>query len=100
MQEQRAMRAANQTIADPSPITDPAMPVVEFTFDQGIAPKPDQDAVAGFDALLASLDPDTARQVLRECLAEIALWQHHLRVQESRYAGDDAEPRALFRISG
>jgi hypothetical protein len=85
------MRAANQI--------DPAMPVVEFTFDQGIAPKPDQDAVAGFDALLASLDPDTARHVLRECLAEIALWQHHLRVQESRYTSEDARPRELFRIS-
>jgi len=94
------MRAATQTFADPSSIADPAMPVVEFTFDQGIAPKPDQDAVAGFDALLASLDPDTARTVLRECLAEIALWQHHLRVQESRYASDDARPQSMFRISG
>src|SRR5690242_10966023 len=56
-EEERAMRAANQT--------DAAMPVVEFTFEQGIAPKPDQEAVAGFDALLASLDPDTARHVLR-----------------------------------
>jgi hypothetical protein len=100
MQEQRAMRAATRTLADPSPIADPAMPVVAFTFDQGIAPKPDQDAVAGFDALLASLDPDTARTALRECLAEIALWQHHLRVQESRYASDDARPQAMFRISG
>ena len=78
------MRAANQTFAE----TD------------GYAPKPDQDAVAGFDALLASLDPDTARHVLRECLAEIVLWQHHLRVQESHYASDEARPREMFRISG
>jgi hypothetical protein len=26
------------------------------------------------------------------------LWQHHLRVQESRYASDDGQPRELFRI--
>ncbi len=93
------MRTANQTFADRAPIADPALPVTEFDFD-GIAPKPDQEAVAGFDAVLASLDPVTARQVLRECLAEIALWQHHLRVQESRYASEDARPRELFRISG
>jgi len=86
------MRAANQTVADTP------LPVMEFTFEQDLAPKPDQDAVAGFDALLASLDPETARRVLRDCLAEIALWQHHLRVQESRYASEDARPRELFRI--
>lgn len=97
MQEQRAMRAATRTLADRTPIADPALPVTEFDFD-GIAPRPGQEAVAGFDALLASLDPDTARTVLRECLAEIALWQHHLRVQESRYASEDARPRELFRI--
>lgn len=92
------MRAANPLFADPSPIADPTMPVVEFTFDPEGAPRPGEDAVAGFDALLASLDPDTARQVLRECVAEVALWQHHLRVQESRYASEDARPRELFRI--
>jgi len=80
------------------PSTENALPVTEFTFEQGLAPKPDPEAVAGFDALLASLDPDTARRVLRECLAEIALWQHHLRVQESRYASEDPRPQALFRI--
>ena len=86
------MRAANQTS------TDDAMPVTGYTFEQGIAPRPDEASIAGFDALLASLDPDSARRVLRDCLAEIALWQHHLRVQESRYASDDARPQALFRI--
>ena len=65
---------------------------------QAFAPKPDRDTVAGFDALLADLDPDTARDVLRACLDGIALRQHHLRVQESRYASDDAQPRTLFRI--
>ena len=97
MQERRAMRAAHHTLVDRQPIADPALPVTEFDFD-GIAPRPDPEAVAGFDALLASLDPDTARLVLSECLAEIALWQHHLRVQESRYASQDARPLALFRI--
>jgi hypothetical protein len=90
------MRAANQLFADPPPTVDPAMPFV----DPDLAPRPDHDAVAGFDALLAGLDPDTARHVLRECLAGIALRQHQLRVQESRYAGEDARPQALFRISG
>lgn len=61
-------------------------------------PHPDQQAVEGFDALLRELDPATAQQVLRECVAEIALWQHHLRVQESRYASDDARPREMFHI--
>lgn len=92
------MRAANQGFVVPSPTPNADMPVVEFSFEAGPAPRPDQDAVAGFDALLARLDPDTARVVLRECLAEIALWQHHLRVQESRYASEDARPRELFRI--
>jgi hypothetical protein len=86
------MRAANQTIDDP------ALPAMDFGFDGDVAPRPDRDAVAGFDALLSTLDPDTARHVLSECLAEIALWQHHLRVQASRYANDDARPRELFRI--
>lgn len=92
------MRAANQGFAVPSPTADAGMPVVEFTFEQAAAPRPDREAVAGFDALLARLDPETARVVLRDCVAEIALWQHHLRVQESRYASDDARPRELFRI--
>ena len=60
--------------------------------------QPDQETVAGFDALLARLDPATARQVLHEGLAEIGLWQHHLRVQESRYASDDGQPRELSHI--
>jgi hypothetical protein len=76
-EEERAMRAANQSFANH---------------------RPDQETVAGFDAALAGLDPDTARRVLSEGLAEIALWQHHLRVQESRYASDDGQPRELFRI--
>lgn len=92
------MRAANQPCADPSPIAAPPMPVAEFAVDFAAPPRPDRDAVAGFDALLDSLDPDTARHVLRECLAEIVLWQHHLRVRESRYASDEARPRELFRI--
>ncbi len=92
------MRAANQGFVVPSPTTDADMPVREFTFDQRTVPRPDQEAVAGFDALLARLDPQTAHAVLRDCVAEIALWQHHLRVQESRYASDDARPRDLFRI--
>lgn len=92
------MRAANPGFAVPSPTADADMPVAEFTFDQGAAPRPDREAVAGFDALLARLDPEIARVVLRDCLAEIALWQHQLRVQESRYASDDARPRDLFRI--
>ena len=65
---------------------------------QTFAPTPDQDAVAGMDALIATLEPEAARDVLRECLAGIALRQHRLRVQERRYAGDEAQPRALFRI--
>jgi hypothetical protein len=76
-EEERAMRAAIQSFAHQLP---------------------DQETVAGFDAVLAGLDPDTARQVLHEGLAEIGLWQHHLRVQESRYASDDGQPRELFRI--
>jgi hypothetical protein len=92
------MRAANPPSAKPSPTADPSMPVVEFAFGPAVPPQPDRDAVAGFDALLASLDPDTARHVLRESLAEIVLWQHHLRVRESRYASDEARPRELFRI--
>jgi len=35
---------------------------------------------------------------MRDRLAEIALWRHHLRVNDSRYA-DSSTPRALFRIS-
>lgn len=92
------MRATTQPSTAPSPTDDQSLPVVEFAFDPAVPPRPDRDAVAGFDALLASLDPDTARHVLRESLAEIVLWQHHLRVRESRYASDGARPRELFRI--
>ncbi|MDQ2702793.1 MAG: hypothetical protein M3Y70_08300 [Pseudomonadota bacterium] len=60
-------------------------------------PIPDAQAVASFEALLASLEPDVARVVLRDCLAEIALWQHHLRVQQRHYAAD-ARPREMFHI--
>ena len=35
---------------------------------------------------------------IRDRLAEIALWQHHLRVNDSRYASDSAKPRELFHI--
>lgn len=88
------MRAANPTFA----ATPDIPPVAGFDLADGLAPRPDLDTVAGFDALLASLDPDTARHVLRECLVEIALWQHHLRVQDSRYASDAPQPREMFRI--
>ena len=69
------------------------------TFDLGPIPHPDEQAVAGFDALLSRLDPATAQRVLQECLAEIALWQHHQRVQERHYA-TDARPREMFHIGG
>ena len=59
--------------------------------------RPDDQAIAGFDALLRNMDPETAHRVLQECLAEIALWQHHLRVQERHYAAD-ARPREMFHI--
>ena len=59
--------------------------------------RPDDQAIAGFDALLRNMDPETAQRVLQECLAEIALWQHHLRVQERHYAAD-ARPREMFHI--
>lgn len=61
-------------------------------------PYPDQQAIAGLDVLLQGLDPETAQRLLRDCLDEIALRQHRLRVQESHYAGDDARPRELFHI--
>lgn len=61
-------------------------------------PQPDPEAIAGFDVLLEGLDPETAKLVLRDCLAEIALWQHQLRVQETRYASDEARPREMFHI--
>ena len=71
------------------------------TFDLGPTPRPDlrpdNQAIAGFDALLSGLDPVTAQRVLQECLAEIALWQHHLRVQERHYAAD-VRPREMFHI--
>lgn len=35
---------------------------------------------------------------IRDRLAEIALWRHHLRVNDSRYASDSARPRELFHI--
>jgi uncharacterized membrane protein YkvA (DUF1232 family) len=35
---------------------------------------------------------------IRDRLAEIALWQHHMRVNESHYAGDNAKPQELFHI--
>jgi hypothetical protein len=76
-QEERAMRAAYQSFAHQLP---------------------DQETVAGFDARLAGLDPVTARHAVSEGLAEIALWQHHQRVQASRYASDDGQPRELFHI--
>jgi hypothetical protein len=56
------------------------------------------EPTTSFDALLQGLDPETADQVLRDCRAEVALWQHHLRVQETSYASDDPRPRELFRI--
>jgi hypothetical protein len=93
------MRATHPTIDDS------ALPAMDFGvgvgvgvgFDDDLPPRPDRDAVADFDALLAGLDPETARDMLCECLAGIALWQHQLRVQASRYA-NDARPRELFRI--
>ncbi len=59
--------------------------------------RPDHEAIAGFDALLSGMDPETAQRVLQECLAEIALWHHHVQVQERHYA-TDARPREMFRI--
>ena len=67
------------------------------TFDLDPIPRPDPQAIAGFDALLQGMEPETAQRVLRECVAEIALWQHHLRVQERHYA-TDARPREMFHI--
>ena len=71
------------------------------TFDLDPIPRPDvrpdHQAIAGFDALLRGMEPEAAQRVLQECLAEIALWQHHLRVQERHYAAD-ARPRELFHI--
>jgi hypothetical protein len=61
-------------------------------------PYPDQQALAGLDALMRQLDPETAQRLLRDCLDEIALRQQRLRVQESHYAGEDARPRELFHI--
>ena len=71
------------------------------TFDLDPIPRPDvrpdHQAIAGFDALLRGMEPEAAQRVLQECLAEIALWQHHLRVQERHYAAD-ARPREMFHI--
>ena len=66
--------------------------------DLNPTPYPDQRAFAGLDAVMRELDPATAQRLLRDCLDEIALRQHRLRVQESHYAGDDARPRQLFHI--
>jgi hypothetical protein len=56
------------------------------------------EPIMSFDALLQGLDPETADRVLRDCRAEVALWQQHLRVQESSYASNDPRPRELFHI--
>ena len=42
--------------------------------------------------------PARRRAWIRDRLAEVALWRHHLHVNQSRYAGDNARPRALFHI--
>lgn len=54
---------------------------------------------AELDELLQGLDPEAADALLRECLAEAALRRHLRAVHDSRYASENPQPRALFRIA-